>query len=297
MPKYFVSSESSKFNLDSPYELVRPHFFLGGEVNLHIPKDISKQVCFVELDLQNRSLESLLILKELSSRKNKRICAIVPYMPYSRQDRRDKPSDCLFSEHLANIICDTGLTDVVVIETHDKQAAKYFESRNVQYHHVPVFSYLVAEVMATHGKDIVLVAPDKGSAAAVEDVANTLSCQWTVMQKLRDDKGNVFRIEACSDVVHGARVLLIDDMIDTAGTIASAAELLYASGAVEVHVCAAHGLFSGQAIEKLRQANVSSVAVLNTTTSAAETAVANKTLVDLVDVSPLIIKTLGELVV
>ncbi len=266
----------------------------GGEMFIRMKTKVTFSDVVVFSDFIDASLDTLLLIRELSTRKPSRLFGVIPYMPYSRQDRRQSESDCLFSEHLANLIIDSGVTHVLLVEPHDKKTRSYFESRQVNYIEVPALEYLVTRVVNQLGKDVVLVAPDKGSYDSVNKIASVLGMESTYIPKTRGAEGVVIRETVDELPVKGKTVLLVDDMIDTARTLVSAAEVVFANGAGDVYVCAVHGLFSGDAIERIRSANISGVTVANTIEEVGHVAEENPELVSVVDITPLLNSVIGS---
>jgi ribose-phosphate pyrophosphokinase len=184
----------------------------------------------------------------------------MPYYGYSRQDRKDQPRVAIGAKLIANLIEVAGADRVLGIDFHQHQLQGFFD--------VPVDHLYAAPVFVSHYrkkqlKDLVVVAPDVGAAKMARGFAKRLDGSFAIIDKRRP-RANVAEVVNVVGEVAGRDCLIVDDMIDTAGTVTEAANALKRLGAEHVFVCATHALFSGPAAERLANAPLTEVTVTDT---------------------------------
>jgi ribose-phosphate pyrophosphokinase len=184
----------------------------------------------------------------------------MPYYGYSRQDRKDQPRVAIGAKLLANMIVTAGANRVLGLDFHQHQLQGFFD--------VPVDHLYAAPVFVSHYRkkelhDLVVVAPDVGSAKMARGFAKRLNGSLAIIDKRRP-KANVSEVVNVVGEVEGRDCLLADDMIDTAGTVSEAAKALKDLGARDVYVCATHALLSGPAVDRLSKAPIKEVTVTDT---------------------------------
>ncbi|HEY3747146.1 MAG TPA: ribose-phosphate diphosphokinase, partial [Gemmatimonadaceae bacterium] len=189
-----------------------------------------------------------------------RITCVMPYYGYSRQDRKDQPRVAIGAKLLANMIVTAGANRVLGLDFHQHQLQGFFD--------VPVDHLYAAPVFVSHYRkknlhDLVVVAPDVGSAKMARGFAKRLNGSLAIIDKRRP-KANVSEVVNVVGEVEGRDCLLADDMIDTAGTVSEAAKALKDLGARDVYVCATHALLSGPSVERLSKAPIKEVTVTDT---------------------------------
>jgi ribose-phosphate pyrophosphokinase len=205
-------------------------------------------------------MELLLLIDAARRASAARITAVMPYYGYSRQDRKDQPRVAIGAKLLANMIETAGADRVLGIDFHQHQLQGFFD--------VPVDHLYASPVMVSHYrrkqlKDVVVVAPDVGSAKMARGFAKKLNGTLAIIDKRRPT-ANVAEVLNVVGDVEGRDCLIPDDMIDTAGTVTEAARALKKLGAKDVYVCATHALLSGPAVERLCAAPIVEVCVTNT---------------------------------
>lgn len=205
-------------------------------------------------------MELLVIIDALRRASARRITAVIPYYGYARQDRKARPRDPITSKLVANLLTQAGARRVLSIDFHAPQIQGFFD--------IPVDHIYAAPIMVDYFKDfdrsdLIAVAPDVGSVKRVRSFAESLNIPMAIIDKRRP-KPNVAEVMNVIGEVDGKNVILLDDIIDTAGTITAAAEVLKEKGAKEVYACGTHALFSGPAIERLKQAPITKIVVTNT---------------------------------
>jgi ribose-phosphate pyrophosphokinase len=205
-------------------------------------------------------MELLVIIDALRRASARRITAVMPYYGYARQDRKARPRDPITSKLVANLLTQAGARRVLSIDFHAPQIQGFFD--------IPVDHLYASPIMVDYFKDfdrsdLIAVAPDVGSVKRVRSFAENLNIPMAIIDKRRP-KPNVAEVMNVIGEVDGKNVILLDDIIDTAGTISAAAEVLKDKGAKEVYACGTHALFSGPAIERLKKAPITKIIVTNT---------------------------------
>ena len=237
--------------------------FADGEIFVRIDENIRGSDIFIvqPTNAPAENLMELLLLIDAARRASAaRITCVMPYYGYSRQDRKDQPRVAIGAKLVANLIEVAGADRVLGIDFHQHQLQGFFD--------VPVDHLYAAPVFVSHYrkkqlKDLVVVAPDVGAAKMARGFAKRLDGSFAIIDKRRP-RANVAEVVNVVGEVAGRDCLIVDDMIDTAGTVAEAARALTRLGAVQVFVCATHALFSGPAAERLAAAPIAEVTVTDT---------------------------------
>lgn len=190
----------------------------------------------------------------------RRICAVLPYYGYARQDRKLKARDPITAKLLANLITAAGATRVLTMDLHAGQIQGFFD--------IPLDHLLGGPILAEYFKglgldDLVVVSPDVGGVARARDMASRLGTTIAIIDKRRPQP-NVSEVLHLIGDVEGKTAILVDDIIDTAGTITQAAKALLERGAKDIYVCCTHALLSGPARERLENAPIKEVVITNT---------------------------------
>jgi ribose-phosphate pyrophosphokinase len=217
--------------------------------------------------IHDRIFEQLLMLDAAKRASAKRITAVCPFYAYARQDRKAAGREPISARLLADLMTVAGADRVVTVDLHTGQIQGFFDCPVDHLTAVPI----LAEHLATSvGKDITVVGPDAGAGKLARRFANYLGDHGVKTELALIDKDrpkgtrNVAQaLEVIGDV-DGRSCLLVDDMIDTAGSITSAADLLHARGATDVTIAATHGILSGPAVDRLKNAPVRETVVTNT---------------------------------
>lgn len=237
--------------------------FADGEIFVRIDENVRGNDVFI-LQPTNPPAENimeLLLLIDAAKRASAaRVTCVMPYYGYSRQDRKDQPRVAIGAKLLANMIVTAGANRVLGLDFHQHQLQGFFD--------VPVDHLYAAPVFVSHYRkkqlhDLVVVAPDVGSAKMARGFAKRLNGSLAIIDKRRP-RPNMSEVVNVVGEVEGRDCLLTDDMIDTAGTVTEAARALKGLGARDVYVCATHALLSGPAVERLADAPITEVTVTDT---------------------------------
>ncbi|MEF2919667.1 MAG: ribose-phosphate pyrophosphokinase [Acutalibacteraceae bacterium] len=242
--------------------------FSDGEIAVSLNESVRGSECFIVQSTcapVNDSLMELLIMIDAMKRASAaRITAVMPYFGYARQDRKAKPRDPISAKLVADIITTAGADRVLTMDLHANQIQGFFN--------IPVDHLLGAPLLANHMKDMVgnnqddyiVVSPDLGSVTRARNFANKIGCGLAIVDKRRQ-KANVSEVMNIIGDVSDKKVILVDDMIDTAGTLCNAAAaLIEKGGAKSVTACATHGVLSGPALERIQNSVISEVVLLDT---------------------------------
>lgn len=237
--------------------------FADGEIFVKINENVRGRDVFI-IQATNPpadNLMELLLLIDAARRASAhRIAAVVPYFGYARADRKDQPRVAISAKLIANMLVNSGAERVITIDLHSHQVQGFFDIPVDHLYASPVFlDYFRAKDLG----DVVVVAPDVGAAKMARGFARRMDASMALIDKRRP-KPNEAEIVHLVGEVEGKTAILIDDMIDTAGTFAQAAHALDRNGAVAIYGCATHALLSRDATRRLQDAPFKEVCVANT---------------------------------
>ncbi len=211
----------------------------------------------------NDSIFEQLIMIDAAKRASAdRITAVSPYYGYSRQDRKSSGREPITAKLVSDLFATAGADRIVSVDLHSGQIQGFFDG---PVDHLTAMPVLVDYLRRHAGSDVMIVSPDAGRVKVASRYSQHLNADLAFVHKRRP-KGSANVVEALDVVgeVEGRRCVLIDDMIDTAGTICAAAELLFSKGASDVWAMATHPLLSGPAVDRLKASAISRVVVTNT---------------------------------
>ena len=240
--------------------------FANGEVHCRYGSSVRGTDVFIIqthcAPVNDTILEQLIMIDAAKRASAKRITAVCPYYGYSRQDRKATGREPITAKLVADMLQTAGADRVVSVDLHSGQIQGFFD---VPFDHLIAMPVLIEELRHQGQEDLVVVAPDAGRVKVAERYSQQLNTDLALVHKRRP-RGSANEVEALQVVgeVEGRRCVLIDDMIDTAGTICAGAELLADRGASEVWAMATHGVLSDPALERLEKSAVSKVVVTNT---------------------------------
>ena len=243
-------------NLGIPLADVTVGRFSDGEVQVVINESVRDCDVYIIQSLchpaNDNIMELLLIADALKRASAGRITAVIPYYAYGRQDRKVNPRDPISAKLLADIITISGINHIVVIDLHARQVEGFFGIPVDHLQARPVLTeYFLSEGLG--GEDTVVVSPDIGGVTRARNFAKVLGSPIAIIDKRRP-RPNVAEVMNIIGEVKGKKAIIIDDIIDTAGTIVNAARAIKEKGAEEVYAACTHPVFSGPAIERLSKA-------------------------------------------
>lgn len=238
--------------------------FSDGEINVSISETIRGSDVFIiqpTCTPVNDNLMEVLILIDACKRASAgRINAVIPYYGYARQDRKTKAREPITAKLVANLIKVAGADRVVAMDLHAGQIQGYFD---IPVDHLSAIPILASYFKGFIGKDTVIVSPDLGGVTRARSFANILDLPIAIIEKRRP-KANVSEVMNVIGDINGKDVILVDDIIDTAGTIVKAASVLKDFGAKKVYGCATHGVLSGPAIERIMNSELEKFIITDT---------------------------------
>ncbi|MBR1993345.1 MAG: ribose-phosphate diphosphokinase [Firmicutes bacterium] len=238
--------------------------FSDGEIAVNIGETVRGVDCYIvqsTCDPVNDNLMELLIMIDAMKRASAgRINAVIPYYGYARQDRKAKARDPITAKLVADMLVAAGADRVVTMDLHAAQIQGYFN--------IPVDHMLGMPIITKYFKDqaqdnLVIVSPDHGSVPRARKMAEPLNCPIAIVDKRRPEPNKSEIMNIIGDI-KGKHCILIDDMIDTAGTITNAANALKDLGALSVRAAATHAVLSGPAIERIEKSAIEELVLLNT---------------------------------
>src|SRR4051795_2013363 len=249
--------------LDVPFCKTTVNRFADGEIFVRIDENVRGNDVFIVQPTNppaDNILELLLLIDAARRASAARITCVMPYYGYGRQDRKDQPRVPIGAKLMANMIVGAGADRVLGVDFHQHQLQGFFD--------IPVDHLYAMPVFANHYKkknlnEPVVVAPDVGSAKMARGFAKRLNATLAIIDKRRP-KPNVPEVVNVVGEVEGHDCILVDDMIDTAGTVSEAARALRGLGAKDIYVCATHALLSGPARQRLDDAPIRELAVTDT---------------------------------
>ena len=240
--------------------------FSDGEISVNITETVRGREVFIiqptGLPVNHNIMELCIMMDAMKRASVGKINAVIPYYGYARQDRKAKPRDPISAKLVADILVAAGADDVLTVDLHAPQIQGYFDIPVNHLEGMPVLAqYFLEKNFAS--KDLVIVSPDHGSVTRARNFAHYFNCPIAIIDKRRP-KANVSEVMNIIGDVEGKTCLMIDDMIDTAGTITNAAEALKKFGAEAVYATATHPVLSGPAIERIQNSPIEEMVLLNT---------------------------------
>lgn len=242
--------------------------FSDGEISVSIHESVRGSDVFVVQStcepVNNHIMELLIMIDAFKRASAGRITAVIPYFGYARQDRKAKARDPISAKLVADLITTAGADRVLSMDLHAPQIQGFF---NIPVDHllgVPILVPYFCEKFKDEKDNIVIVSPDFGSVTRARNFATRFNAPIAIVDKRRQ-RANVCEVMNIIGDVKDKKVILVDDMVDTAGTLCNAAAaLVEKGGAKEVYACATHGALSGPAIERIKNSVIRELVILDT---------------------------------
>ena len=243
--------------------------FADGEVSVSLYETVRGSDVFVVQStckpVNDNLMELLVMIDALRRASAGRITAVIPYFGYARQDRKAKARDPISAKLVANMITAAGADRVLTMDLHASQIQGFFDIPVDNLLGNPIFVDYYAKKFGDKCEDMIVVSPDVGSVARARAFAQKLHMQMAIVDKRRQ-KANSSEVMNIIGEVEGKHVILLDDMVDTGGSLCGAAKaLVEVGGAKSVTACASHGVLSGPAIQRITDSVLDEVVFLNTT--------------------------------
>jgi len=250
-------------NLGLPLGQIKLRKFSDGEINLQLLENVRGADCFVVQPtcspVEFHLMEILCMMDALKRSSAQRITAVLPYYGYGRQDRKDKPRVPISAKLVASLLERAGADRIMALDLHAAQIQGFFD--------VPVDHLFFRPVMIDCFKpqntpNLTVISPDAGGVERARSVAKRLNAKLAIIDKRREE-ANVAEVMNVIGDVAGQNCLIVDDLIDTAGTLVKGAEALLSYGAASVSACATHAVLSGPAVERIANSGIREVVFSN----------------------------------
>ena len=239
-------------SLNCPLGNMNITHFADGEFAVSYEESIRGAIVFlVQSTFPNSdNLMELLLMIDAAKRASARtINAVIPYFGWARQDRKDKPRVSIGAKLVADLLSAAGVNRVITMDLHADQIQGFF---NVPVDHLYASNVILPYLQSLHLEDLVIASPDVGGSKRANTYAKFLGCPLVLCNKTRARANVVATMQIIGDV-EGKNVVIIDDMVDTAGTITKAADIMKAAGAKTVRACASHCVMSGPASDRVQE--------------------------------------------
>ena len=239
--------------------------FADGEIYIEINENIRGNSIFLIQSISSPAndnlMELLLCVDALKRSSAKNITAVIPYFGYARQDRKVAPRTSISAKLVSNLITKAGADRIVTVDLHAGQIQGFFD--------IPVDNLFATPIFTRHikrkikNKNLICVAPDVGGVERARALGRKLNAELAIIDKRRSAPGKSLVMNVIGNV-KGKICIIVDDLIDSGGTIVNATEALKKRGAKEVHVYVTHGVLSGNAVEKIKKSKIKNLVVTDT---------------------------------
>ncbi len=238
--------------------------FSNGELYVRFKESVRGVDAFVvqtcSEPINRNIMEMLLMIDALKRASAKRISAVVPYYGYSRQDKKTVAREPISAKLMADLLTTAGADRILTMDLHAGQIQGFFDG---PVDHLTAVPLLASHISRNYSDDLVIVSPDAGRVKMAKKYSDYLSVPMAILHKRRPSH-NVAEVMHVIGDVDGKKAVLVDDMIDTAGTLTGSAAALIEHGAAEIYACATHGIFSGSARDRIDASPIKEVTVTNT---------------------------------
>ena len=239
--------------------------FSDGEIYIEINENIRGNSIFIIQSVSSPAndnlMELLLCIDALKRSSAKNITAVIPYFGYARQDRKVVPRTSISAKLVSNLITNSGADRVVTLDLHSGQIQGFFDIPVDNLFATPIFARHIKRKIKT--KNMICVAPDVGGTARARALGKMLNVGLAIVDKRRPKPGQSQVMNVIGDV-KDKTCIIVDDIIDSGGTIVNAAKILKQRGARDVHVYVSHGVLSGDAVEKIRKSQIKNLVITDT---------------------------------
>jgi len=250
--------------LAKPLGRLKVDRFSDGEIQVEIQENVRKQEIFVVQSTCNpvndRLVELLLLIDAFKRSSASRITAVIPYFGYSRQDKKVSPRVPISAKLIADLLENTGVHRVITMDLHAGQIQGFFNCPVDNLYAAPI---IIDDIKTRHSENLVVVSPDAGGVERARAYAKRLNAGLAIIDKRRSAPNKAKAMAIIGDVQNKIAIIL-DDMVDTAGTLTEAASVIVEKGAKEVHAYCTHPVLSGPAIDRINKSSLSSLVVTDT---------------------------------
>ncbi len=270
--------------------------FKDGEVSVDIKDNVRGKDVFVVQSTSNPAndhlMELLIAIDALRRASAKRITAVIPYFGYARQDRKSSPRAPISAKLVANLITSAGADRVLTMDLHASQIQGFFDIPVDNLYASPVFTKYIKENLPA--ENLVVVSPDVGGLVRARSIAKRISADLAIVDKRRP-KAGVSEVMNIIGDVQGKNCIIVDDIVDSGGTLCNAADALIEKGAASVSAYITHGVLSGKACERVTNSSLDALVITNSIMPTKEAlAVPNIKIIDISDLVGQAIRNIDE---
>lgn len=241
--------------------------FNDGEIFVEVFENVRGEDMYILQPTSNPAndnlMELLIIADALRRSSAARITAVIPYFGYARQDRRSKARTPITAKLVANMLVEAGIERILTLDLHATQIQGFFDIPVDNLYASPIFALDVLHHFKGQMDDVMVVSPDVGGVARARDLAQRIGAPLSIVDKRRGKPGEVAEMTVIGEVKDRV-CLIVDDIVDTAGTLCKAADVLMENGAKEVHSYITHGVLSGPAIERVSKSVMKNLVITDT---------------------------------
>ncbi|WP_375691589.1 ribose-phosphate pyrophosphokinase [Pseudooceanicola sp. LIPI14-2-Ac024] len=238
--------------------------FNDGEIFVEVFENVRGEDMFIIQSTSNPAndnlMELLIIADALRRSSAQRVTAVIPYFGYARQDRRTKARTPISAKLVANMLVEAGIARVLTMDLHAAQIQGFFDIPVDNLYASPIFALDIKNQFKDSMGDLMVVSPDVGGVARARELAKRIDAPLAIVDKRREKPGEVAEMTVIGEVA-GKKCIIVDDMVDTAGTLCKAADLLMSNGATEVHAYISHGVLSGPAVDRVSKSVMKSLVI------------------------------------
>jgi len=241
--------------------------FANGETNVEIGESVRGEDVYIVQsgcgEVNDNLMELLIMINACKIASAERITAVIPVYPYARQDKKDKSRAPISAKLVANMLMVAGADHIITMDLHASQIQGFFDIPVDNLYAEPAVVKWIRENVPTYKEEAIVVSPDAGGAKRVTSIADRLNIDFALIHKERKKANEVASMVLVGEA-KGKVAILIDDMADTCGTIVQAAQKLVDDGAKKIYAILTHGIFSGEALNRINNSHFEAIVVTNT---------------------------------
>ena len=268
--------------------------FADGEIYIEINENIRGNSVFVIQSTSNPAndniMELLLCIDALRRSSAKNITAVIPYFGYARQDRKVAPRTSISAKVVSNLITNAGASRIVTVDLHAGQIQGFFDIPVDNLFTTPLFARYIKKKFKS--KNLVCVSPDVGGVQRTRGLATKIKADLAIIDKRRPEPGKSKVMNIIGDV-KGKNCIIIDDIIDSGGTIINAVEALKKAGAIDVYVFITHAVLSGDAAEKIKKSKIKKLIITDTIDNSLK--IKNNSKIEVISIAPLMAEAISRI--
>jgi ribose-phosphate pyrophosphokinase len=268
--------------------------FADGEIYIEINENIRGNSVFViqstSTPANDNLMELLLCIDALRRSSAKNITAVIPYFGYARQDRKVAPRTSISAKVVSNLITNAGANRIVTVDLHAGQIQGFFDIPVDNLFTTPLFARYIKKKFKN--KNLVCVSPDVGGVQRTRGLATKIKADLAIIDKRRPEPGKSQVMNIIGEV-KGKNCIIVDDIIDSGGTIVNAVEALKKAGAIDVYVFITHAVLSGEAAEKIKKSKIKKLIITDTIDNSIK--IKNNSKIEVISIAPLMAEAINRI--